>query len=818
MSAVGGGDIPRPTSPHADEILGTLWPLQSESAWHTFASAIKSEATRLFREDDAQQNIFRLVATDQAGAFIDTATRLVRVSTTTLETRYHAYDTASSTAEGVATRIWAIKLRMAESVDAAETAITAAKNELEPQIDAANAALDGVRAGLLAAELASRITAAITQAQTEVTAEAATGAAEIATLNTKLASGNLPDAGGATALNWGSGAGAPAAPAAPLPTDTGGGVRAVDYQRSLNGADRSGAPQAASADNDGRHLPSDSRDARVPEPTARDAAGAATHGDPAAGKSVASSLPPAASTPSTGGGGSSLGSGGSPASVLGSAMRPVSSSASSPASSSGASTSAGSPTGFSGAGASGAQPGSGASAGSGAAASGVSRAVSGAGLGTGIAETSARMGTGAVAAAANAVNSAGNVGAQIAQQSAAASTAAPPATAPPSAGGPLVSAGPAPMAMMSPGAGGGVAGGFPAASSSAATATGPGVPGTTQQGPAATAQLGGPASSGGAGSNATPVMMPVSQVRTVGLDGATGETLIGQAAAAARFIVETVIAQTRHAGYGTSKGFTWAATVISERTGQITAWLATSEGPSYIPQGVRVPDDVRLAVTDPVVGRQLWDAAATAGGADPLDLLARHAQLRDDAAPGLQVLALAASVPMDRVTDWAATVGARPVSIDPRTIDPAPAHRDIGQHRCAAAMPWEWQQANAFSEQQRLQVAARHMLMAASTGHLSDRACERVMDAFERGTPITDSEWADVRQAVALAWVNYEMARSGLSPDAGVDNAAERAFRTARAAEVVWCLRDFRSAEGCADLLYASRLAGAPLNPAAAVA
>jgi hypothetical protein len=39
----------------------------------------------------------------------------------------------------------------------------------------------------------------------------------------------------------------------------------------------------------------------------------------------------------------------------------------------------------------------------------------------------------------------------------------------------------------------------------------------------------------------------------------------------------------------------------------------------------------------------------------------------------------------------------------------------------------------------------------------------------------------------------------------------------ARAAEVVLCLRNFDTVEGCADLLYASRLAGAPLNPAAAV-
>lgn len=362
-----------------------------------------------------------------------------------------------------------------------------------------------------------------------------------------------------------------------------------------------------------------------------------------------------------------------------------------------------------------------------------------------------------------------------------------------------------------------VAGGSPPAPPpGAAASAGPGMPGTPQQGPAATAHIGG-AGAGGPGANAAPVMMPMSQVRAVGLDGATGDVLIGQAADAARSILETVIAQTRQAGYGSSQGFVWAVTVIAERTGGVTAWLATSEGPSYIPRGVRVPDDVRLAVTDQVVGRQLWDEAAAAGGADPLNVLARHAELRDSAAPGGRVLAFAASVPMARVMDWAATVGARAVSVDPRTIGAAAAVGDEGQHRCAAAMPWEWQQANMFSEEQRLQVAVRHMLMAANAAHLTDPACERVTEAFDRGNPITASDWADVRQAFAMACVNYEMTRAG-APLGGESTALERVFRTARAAEVVWCARDYASVAGCADLLYASRLAGAPLNPAAAVA
>jgi hypothetical protein len=43
-------------------------------------------------------------------------------------------------------------------------------------------------------------------------------------------------------------------------------------------------------------------------------------------------------------------------------------------------------------------------------------------------------------------------------------------------------------------------------------------------------------------------------------------------------------------------------------------------------------------------------------------------------------------------------------------------------------VPWEWRQANAFTEEERLRVAARHMLMAANAGHLTAHGCLRVMD------------------------------------------------------------------------------------------
>ena len=130
-------------------------------------------------------------------------------------------------------------------------------------------------------------------------------------------------------------------------------------------------------------------------------------------------------------------------------------------------------------------------------------------------------------------------------------------------------------------------------------------------------------------------------------------------------------------------------------------------------------------------------------------------------------------------------------------------------------MPWEWRQANAFSEQDRLKVAARHMHMASTTGHLSSGACEEVIDLFESRKPIDEALWRDVDRQRFMSLIEYEMAMRSAG-HGGAEPA--RALASARAAAVVLCLRNYATAEGCADLLNASRFAGAPLNPAAAVA
>ena len=301
--------------------------------------------------------------------------------------------------------------------------------------------------------------------------------------------------------------------------------------------------------------------------------------------------------------------------------------------------------------------------------------------------------------------------------------------------------------------------------------------------------------------------MPGSPIRAIGADGATGDVLFDQAMDAGQAVVAALIAQTRATPHIPIE---YAVSLIWERSGSVSAWMATSEGASYIPLGVRIPQDVRLAVTDPVVGRALWDATAAAGGADPLEVVVRHAEARESAAPGARVLAIASSLPMAQVIDWAAAVGARPVSVDPRKVDAAPDLDGSLLHRCAVAMPWEWRQANAFTEQDRLKVAARHMHMAAISGHLAGNACETVMRLFEERKPIDDKLWEEVQKERFAALISYQL-NDQTRGQGGSEPA--RILMTARAAEVVECLRHYDTAEGCADILYATRLAGAPLNP-----
>ena len=297
------------------------------------------------------------------------------------------------------------------------------------------------------------------------------------------------------------------------------------------------------------------------------------------------------------------------------------------------------------------------------------------------------MASGAVNTATNAVSAATNIGTNVAHnvaQAAAQAPAGPAATTTPaSVGGPVSAAAP-PMGMMPPpaAAAGGPGPVSPVTGAPAAAAPTPTSP-AAGAAPLSSAAAPSAASAGafvGAGGGAGP------SIRGIGADGATGDVIFDQAMDAGRDVITSLVAQTMGSGY---VDIQYAASLIWERGGTISAWLATSEGASYIPLGVRIPQDVRLAVTDPIVGHKLWSESAEAGGANPLETIVRQAEAREQAAPGARVLAVASTLPMDQVIDWAGAVGARPVSVNPREVQASKGIADPSMaHRCAVAMPW----------------------------------------------------------------------------------------------------------------------------------
>ncbi|MCH9731999.1 MAG: hypothetical protein K0U84_20390 [Actinomycetia bacterium] len=799
-----------PNTEHSAQILAGSWPSQSVTSWSGYAMAFTQAANSLFKELDVQIDIKEILA-PMDGAFIDAARRLANGRETALQNRIEAYRHISKSAHWAANELHSTKSDLVEIVKGAEEAIRLAREAAEK----AKAAAQGTPAAAatiaaIEAQLQTAITEMVTTAKGLAQARDLQGATTVTALSTDIsqwaapfANSILPDSGGT-----------PAAPGSNTQSPQGMlGAQSVDFTTTEFGDTKLWSDPKQANSSPQQSAQDGIQQTAFNQPDKLDPADVARSDKSPSVSPPASSAPSAPST-------SSGGSGSNPASGLAQMLNP-SSGSSSPASS-------GSPAGNpataaqtgqvpgaakTGTGAAGSGAGTGSGTGAGAGPSGASRAASLANLGGGMAESSARMASGAVSATANSVSTGTNVGANVAQSAA---SAAPAATGvPPAASGGMAAGGAAPMAMAPPGgAGAGVVN--PVASGGPAAATPPG-PAASNTGPAS---AGGGAAGAGAGTSAgaaaggggaAPVAVP--GIRGIGADGASGEAVFEQAMDAGRDVITSLVAQTLGVAY---IDIHYAAAVVWERSGTVAAWMATSEGASYIPLGVGVPHDVRLSVTDPVAGNELWTASAAAGGTNPLETVVRQAQVRGQAAPGARVLAIASSLPMDQVIDWAGTVGARPVGVDPRTVVRAASSDGSLSHRCAVAMPWEWQQANAFSERERERVAGRHMHMAATAGHLAGQhACEQVINLFEERKPISDALWAAVNKERFMALIQYQMAVR--SAGQGGAESPARLLAMARAAEVVLCLRHCGTAKGCADLLYAARLAGVPLNADAAV-
>ncbi len=806
-----------PPSVYAGPILasetGTHWPLQSEYVWETYAAALKAEWGRLVEQESAQQTIKQNLYGQTSVGMIPAINQMVAKRDGTLADRLAALSAAHPVADAVRAAIVNLKSDLYWIVMGADQKI----KDLESKA--------GIGASAL---LPTEIAAIIAAAKLEAEAADDARAAEVTAKTTELLSwtphGSAKQSGGsgaATPLSTGMGQGAASPPLSP---GAGSNIRPTDYTTMKDGAenttDRS-SDKLQPTTNNGKAADQTMKSDEARNSAKIEPASATTTNPDKPLPSPAHSSPPMSSAPSSGG--SPASSGGSPSSMIGQMMprsmssSPASSSApssgGSPASSGGPASA--SPAGAHAGGAGSPAAGAGAPGGAGAA-PGAASGVRGAGLagaGSGIAESSARFASGAVNAGANTLGAAGNLGSQVAQGAAsAASAAAPaaPAAAPPVAASAPVSGAPvggAPIGMMPAAAAGGPAVVNPV---TAAPAVG-GAPAATPAAGATPVSSVGGATPAAAGSSVAPVPLQTGPgVRGVGADGATGDALFGQAMDVGRDVISAMLAQT--IGH---IDIHYAVALVYERGGAVAAWMATSEGASYIPLGVRIPADVRLSVTDPVIGRELWKSSASAGGANPLDVVVRQAQEREMAAPGSRVLAIASSLPMDQVMDWAAEVSARPVHVSPKSIKKQPVVDMATAHRCAVAMPWEWQQANRFDEQERGRIAQRHMFMAVSVTSLSSGPCEEVMDLVELRKPVPESLWHEVDKARLMLLLEYQ----GQMQSAGHGGAnPARALASARAAEVILSLRHHTTAEGCADLLYATRLAGAPLEPNAAVA
>jgi hypothetical protein len=812
-------EVAKPHTEHSDRILVGAWPSQSAVAWGGFHMELRARARPIAGQYDTQFDI-RIGLQQMSGRFIDDAgIPVASKRETTLVERVQTNSTCADAAESAWFQLKATKEDLCDVVRRAEDAIEderakaeKAKADVRAKATVLTAAAAEAECRAIDAKLKVAEETIVNVAHASAMESAATGA--VATRGyADLVKGlklSYPVNNGAgtstsaTPMSTGIGG----APAAPAPASPGGGVDAqnVDAYNVGQNAPEDGGPRMSDPLQEANN--NLNPDNRMSPPKVEPVA--ATNGTSPGSSPLVGSPPKASSGPGSLIGHmmsplSSSGGGGSPLSSMGSGLGQFGNAGGvNPGAAQGASVMNPGGAGL---------PAAGTSMGTGA---GAGRGSGLAGLGAGAAGVSGRLASGAITGAVSGLGAVASTGSQVAQNVVAATSGTPASSV--AGGAPVAMVPPPPAtAAVSPVVGGPASG---AATTPGAPNVGSGTPGTSVPGAASGGGSVG-ASGGGAGPALVPIQHQVPSMRSVGADGAAGDELYRQAADAARTAVTALVAQSLESKLVDTNHWGVAVSVIAERSGLITAWMATSMGPSYIHLGVRVPEGIGLAVADEVVGGRLMGLSADRGGADPLEVVVRQAEMREAICPGGRVLVVASSLPEGRVVDWAAVVGARPVFVNPKLVESAKAGDiDFGGvllHRCAVAMPWEWRQANAFREDDRLRVAARHMHMARIDGHLNSRACMRVIDLFERRKPISDSDWADVREEHAYAFAEYSLAADRVGLGGGAGN-PDREFRTFCAAEVVRALRHCDTADGCADLLYATRLAGAPLHPDAAVA
>ena len=227
-------DIEKPNTEHSAVILGTSWPLQSESEWARFAANLKATSGRLWAEFCGNQHDIKNDVYGQEGEFIQAARKLITRRENTLFNRVKAYELAHQRADSMSHTMRATKEDLEQIVYDTEKQVTQKRQE-------AQTARTQARAAALGNETLARPTIDAIDAKLEAEENTIIGGAKALAMGsdaTAAASAsryvaaiqewkppNPVDGETAPATPLSTGTGSSAAPVAPLSP----GIQAVNY-------------------------------------------------------------------------------------------------------------------------------------------------------------------------------------------------------------------------------------------------------------------------------------------------------------------------------------------------------------------------------------------------------------------------------------------------------------------------------------------------------------------------------------------------------------------------------------------------------------
>lgn len=307
----------------------------------------------------------------------------------------------------------------------------------------------------------------------------------------------------------------------------------------------------------------------------------------------------------------------------------------------------------------------------------------------------------------------------------------------------------------------------------------------------------GSTTAGGGSTAAGPAALSVPGGVMAPVGGGAAGAVAGQAArtpdpllVAAEQLVERLLRTTK-----ASPHMDWCVAAFRTRSGIPVFVVASGEGESFLPRGVRLPAGVRLLHADPDLPsefRSRWW-----GWANPVEpMLAYADQLAQWGTA--ELVAVAASTMLGGSVLPARTWGVEHIGEVQRTPSvgddaPVPGDED-GQHRLAAVDPARWAQLTAVpdrSEAWRTTIAAaRHVLARAAENPdvAVPAVIGEVLDTLGQGMPVPADQWTALHREAVQATIAASACRPGWLPSTqtGDDTRRCRAFSgLARLAEML---------------------------------